>query len=34
LHKRGAKIEFADDKNRHLPYKLFDIVKNDDTLIP
>jgi hypothetical protein len=28
------KIEFADDKNRYLTYKLFDIVKNDDTLIP
>ena len=34
LQNKGAKIEFADDKNRHLPYKLFDIVKNDDTLIP
>ena len=27
-------IEFADDKNRHLTYKLFDIVKQDNTLIP
>ena len=27
-------IEFADDKNRHLTYKLFDIVKEDNTLIP
>ena len=28
------KIEFSDDKNRHLSYKLFDIVKEDNTLIP
>ena len=27
-------IEFADDKDRHLTYKLFDIVKQDNTLIP
>ncbi len=34
LHKTGIKIEFADDKNKHLTYKLFDIVKEDNTLIP
>ena len=34
LQNKGAKIEFADDKNRHLTYKLFDIVKEDNTLIP
>ena len=27
-------IEFADDKDNHLTYKLFDIVKEDNTLIP
>jgi hypothetical protein len=27
-------IEFADDKDNHLTYKLFDIVKKDNTLIP
>ncbi len=34
LYKIGIKIEFADDKNRFLTYKLFDIVKEDNTLIP
>ena len=31
---RVNNIEFADDKNKHLTYKLFDIVKEDNTLIP
>ena len=34
LQNKGAKIEFADDKNKHLTYKFFDIVKEDNTLIP
>ena len=34
LQNQGAKIEFADDKNKHLTYKFFDIVKEDNTLIP
>ena len=28
------KIEFTNDKDRHLTYKLFDIVKEDNTLLP
>ena len=34
LRTNGEKMEFADDKNKHLTYKLFDIVKEDNTLIP
>ena len=34
LKLKYGEIEFADDKDRHLPYKLFNIVKQDNTLIP